>query len=78
MFVLALKRAVLVLMRRSVVTGRSPCPAARTECDEDSWPAARVVIVLSELTALGGSLPSVVVRAHTGGRCVSALGVGWR
>jgi hypothetical protein len=48
--------------------------------NEDCWtdvaPATRLVLALSESTALGCSLPSVVGRDHAGGRGVSVLGTG--
>jgi hypothetical protein len=81
MFVLALKRVVLLPMHNNIVAGILPCSAAGTGCYEDHWPdiapATRVVIALSKLTMLGSSLPSVAALVHAGGHCMSTLGVGW-
>jgi hypothetical protein len=47
----------------------------RRDHNESRWadlaPAARVLLALSESTALGSSLPSVVGRVRAGGHCVS-------
>jgi hypothetical protein len=54
MFVLALKRVVLVSMRASVVAGRQLCSAVGTRRNGDCWPdvgsATRVVLALSKST----------------------------
>jgi hypothetical protein len=76
------QRASLVSIRGRVVGGRPPGSSAGTGCNEDrstdAAPAVRAVLALSESTALGSSLPSVVGQICADGCCVSALGVGWR
>jgi hypothetical protein len=63
MFLLDLKRGVLVMIRSSIVAGKTAVlwPHGR---NEDRWPdiapAARVMRALSESAALGSSLLSVV------------------